>query len=80
MPSYFSGDWEFVPEIGHAVCVKHGIPETPCPQCLAIADPSVEVILTAMDINALDWDHDLSVRDLFPEGRAGDELCARVVV
>ena len=72
MPNYTSCNW--TPQGG---CTKHSIPETPCPQCLAIADPDVQVTLTNGDKVALD-EPDTQLRDLFPDGEAGDALCGRV--
>jgi len=77
MPTYISSNWETDRETGFSSCAKHCIPEVPCPQCLATADESVQVFLTPTDRNALDFDPELSVRDLFPIGEAGDKLCAR---
>ncbi len=70
MPSYFSGHWD------NDGCNKHNLPQTPCPQCLATADPDLMVTLTEMDRNALDWDPELSARNLFPVGKSGDKLFA----
>lgn len=71
MPNYFSGHW-----IAEGGCTKHAIPEIPCPQCLATADPDLQVTLTEIERQSLAMDPELSVRDLFPEGEVGDKLCA----
>lgn len=60
------------------VCKKHYFPQLPCPQCLAEHDSDVEVRLTEMDRTALDFDPDLSVRDLLP-AKDGDWMLDRVV-
>lgn len=62
MPNLSSPDWN--EESG--VCVKHGIPMTPCPKCLAEKDPNVEVFLTREDVAMLDCDPDMTPEGLFP--------------
>ncbi len=47
-------------------CVKHGIPEVPCPACLAEADPDVTVRFTEADRNQVDWDPEFKLVDLLP--------------
>jgi hypothetical protein len=33
------------------VCIKHSVPETPCPACLAESDEEVEFIVNESDID-----------------------------
>lgn len=60
------------------VCEKHYLPQIPCPQCLAEKDPDVEVRLNEMDRAVLDFEPELSVKDLLPAKNA-DWLKARLV-
>lgn len=70
MPNFSSGYWS------DGGCTKHAIPEIPCPQCLAVADPDLVVTLTEIERQSLSMTPELSVRDLFPVGEMGDKLCA----
>lgn len=71
MPNFFSGHWT-----SEGGCEKHAIPETPCRQCLAIADPDLQVTLTEIERQSLAMDPELSARDFFPIGEIGDKLFA----
>ena len=59
-------------------CEKHHLPHVPCPQCLDEHDSDVEVRLTETDRVVLDFDPDLSVRDLLPT-KSADWLLERVI-
>jgi hypothetical protein len=61
VPKLMSGHWD--EEVG--ACMKHGVPTTPCPACLAEKDQSTQVILTKQDHAALDWEPDLKVAEFF---------------
>ena len=65
MPNLVSSDW--YEHLG--ACVKHAIPETPCPACLAEQNPNIQVMLTEDDLFQLDWDPNLKIEDLFPKGQ-----------
>ena len=66
MPNIHHPDWD--EQVG--ACVKHCIPQTPCPQCLAEADPDIQVMLTEADRTQIDWDPDFKIADMFPADQA----------
>ncbi len=66
MPNIHHPDWD--EEVG--ACAKHGIPMTPCPQCLADEDPDIQVTLSEADRNQLSWHGNLKVTDMFPADKA----------
>ncbi|MDP2647779.1 MAG: hypothetical protein Q8P35_00840 [Candidatus Yanofskybacteria bacterium] len=33
------------------MCIKHFIPQVPCPQCIAEQDPDVQVVITVIDLD-----------------------------
>ena len=61
------------------VCVKHGLPTIPCPQCLAGRDEDIEVVLSDIDVLTLEDHPGLAVIDLLPKDHA-DWLVGRVVL
>lgn len=52
------------------VCVKHGIPQVPCPRCLAEQDPGIQVMLTEADRAQIDWDPNFKATDMFSANQA----------
>ena len=77
-----SGYWQDYQEDGFTVtwCDKHQCPLDGgrCSKCLAEKDESIQVFLSEMDRNALDWQPELAVRDLLPANHA-DWLVDRVL-
>jgi len=75
MPGIDSPYWNWQ----SGVCEKHHLPQVPCPQCLIRHDTDVEVRLIEIDQITLDFDPNLTLRDLLPV-EDGDWLLERVVV
>lgn len=50
------------------VCTKHGLPEVPCPQCIADADADIEFVWEDTDQMALDFGDINGPEDLMPKG------------
>ncbi|MES2749330.1 MAG: hypothetical protein V4606_02975 [Patescibacteria group bacterium] len=73
MPNLYHPEWD--EQVGS--CGKHGIPMTPCPQCLAEKDPDIQVVLTAADRTQLDWDLSFKISSMFPTEQAW--LAERVI-
>lgn len=59
-------------------CLLHGVPMTPCPQCLADEDPEVRVWIPYDDKEFAVME-DVPLRDFFPEGKLGDFLWSKVM-
>lgn len=66
MPNIHHPDWDEV----NGACGKHGIPMTPCPQCLAEQDPDIQVTLTEADRTQRDWDVTFNISKMFPADKA----------
>ncbi len=64
MPIYDSPHWDNIT----GSCLKHGIPTTPCPQCMATSDPDVSIHFTQEDSFVLDSGVVKNATDLLPEG------------
>ncbi len=62
MPNIYCSDWDESVN----VCKVHYIPMLPCPQCLAEKNPYIQVHITEMDQLILDFEDDLSIKDLLP--------------
>ena len=63
MPDLMCSDWD--EEVG--ACIKHGVPQTPCPACLAEKNPNVQVLITERDRMMADWDPEFTVEGMFSE-------------
>lgn len=74
MPVIDSPHWNF--EL--AVCTKHHISQTPCPQCMAEHDPDIKVRINDWDRTILCSNSNLTIQDLLPE-KDRDWLLERVV-
>lgn len=61
---FFSNQWD--EQVG--ACLKHSIPVTPCPACIAEHDRDIVVLLDEMDRCYMDFER-VPVTDLFPEGQ-----------
>jgi len=74
MPSYSSPHWDEK----NGCCEKHLIPMLPCPQCIATADPDLDVRLTQTDRLTLGYENEvgdgLEISDLL----LNPDLAARV--
>jgi hypothetical protein len=73
MPRLDSPEWN----LGTGVCEKHGIPQIPCPQCLATQDVDISVYLTPEDVQIMEMDASVQSKDLLPTGQ--EWLLSRVV-
>ena len=77
------GSWQEGVEKGFTWtwCEEHQCPLEGgvCERCLKERNPYIQVFLSEMDLNALDWDSNLTVRDLLPAGELGDWLLGRIL-
>jgi len=78
-----SGNWDEK----NGVCLKHHLPVTPCPQCLAEKDEGIQVVVQEMDrvflegevfIAEQDEETPPTLKDLLPADHA-DWLIERVI-
>ncbi len=74
-------------DVKNGVCLKHGIPETPCPQCLAEKDEGIQVMVQENDRVFLEGENYLAeesgkptstLKDLLPADHA-DWLIEHIV-
>lgn len=61
MPNLYSFHWDS----RSGECLRHSLFELPCPKCLAEKDPNIKVVLTLRDREALAWNPNSQVSDLF---------------
>jgi hypothetical protein len=63
MLTYHCDHWDYK----HECCLKHGIPQIPCPLCIEDREDSLRVVLSEKDAEYLDSEPEpLSLRDLLP--------------
>jgi len=83
MPEIDSPHWDWI--LG--VCKKHGLPQVPCPECMATRDSDIEVTISSKEkeilenmqaFAAINEEPIPTVKDLLPADQA-DWLATRVV-
>jgi len=62
MPKFDSPHWD----VDAGICMKHQLPQLPCPECIAESDADVEVSFDDTDADILAFDPGLEPEDLLP--------------